>query len=105
MSGEEVQRSEDHTAEVLREVCPEKKTNEIDENSKIEDNEAVKDLVFRMSKALSEYDLDTAEEMADKLKGYKMSHEKVKLIDDAVLAMGEFNYDEAVEYLNAFLEK
>lgn len=93
------------TVEVLREVCPEKKTNEIDENSKIEDNEAVKDLVFRMSKALSEYDLDTAEEMADKLKGYKMSHEKVKLIDDAVLAMGEFNYDEAVEYLNAFLEK
>lgn len=93
------------TVEVLREVCPEKKTNEIDENSKIEDNDAVKDLVFRMSKALSEYDLDTAEEMADKLKGYKMSHEKVKLIDDAVLAMGEFNYDEAVEYLNAFLEK
>ncbi|MBQ1871313.1 MAG: response regulator, partial [Lachnospiraceae bacterium] len=93
------------TVEVLREVCPEKKTNEIDENSKIEDNEAVKDLVFRMSKALSEYDLDTAEEMADKLKGYKMSNEKVKLIDDAVLAMGEFNYDEAVEYLNAFLEK
>lgn len=93
------------TVEVLREVCPEKKTNEIDENSKIEDNEAVKDLVFRMSKALSEYDLDTAEEMADKLKGYKMSHKKVKLIDDAVLAMGEFNYDEAVEYLNAFLEK
>ena len=93
------------TVEVLREVCPEKKTNEIDENSKIEDNEAVKDLVFRMSKALSEYDLDTAEEIADKLKGYKMSHEKAKLIDDAVLAMGEFNYDEAVEYLNAFLEK
>ena len=93
------------TVEVLREICPEKKNADIDEDSKIEDNDAVKELVFGMSKALSEYDLDTAEEMADKLKGYKMSHEKAKLIDDAVLAMGEFNYDEAVEHLNEFLKK
>lgn len=90
--------------EALREIRPDKVENVIAEEDKIEDRNAVYGLVSEMKIALTDYELDTAEDIAEKLKGYKLTEEESKLINNATISMGEFNYDEAVDYLNAFLE-
>lgn len=89
--------------EALRDIRPERPEETIDESDMIDDFDMLCDMVESMKRSLSEYELDAAEEIADKLKNYKMSEEARKLINDAILAMGEFNYDEAIENLTEFM--